>query len=338
MVSQLLNGGLPVSDNNPLPEEILPFPGLSERLDFFELLRRLERDGGLPVRLGSSREKRVIDLEVIQPADLAFASREVVEVRQQPARKGKSAALTIYCRHFGLFAPYGPLPIHVTEYARQEWLNLHNRSFQEFVALLSQRMAIWHYRAWSQLHVALGHERPLDDPFLHRINQLSGTTRQVAGDPHVERLRTRFAGAWLPGRMSWRALTLMLNHYFSLPVTLTPRSARWTEGDNSHQRLGRLGQTRIGGRFYDIQHAAQIRLGPVASPDYLTWQPGGTRLHALLAICRDYVGHQVLFDIDLHIATRPEMASRLGQGRLGRDGWLKTGNHIYKQNVFKQAY
>ncbi|HEY3982433.1 type VI secretion system baseplate subunit TssG [Cedecea sp.] len=313
------------------------FPGLSNQLNFFELLRRLERDGRLGVRPGSARERQVIGLEVIQPADLAFAPREVVSVTQRPARNAEPPSLVVVCRHFGMFAPYGPLPIHVTEHARQEMLTLNNRAFQEFIALLSQRLAVWHYRAWAQTNVALGHERQRENAFLHRINQLSGVCDTGAGNIHVKRLRSRFAGAWLPGRTGWATLQQMLQHYFAVPITIQGRHPRWMLGDEARQRMGKLGQTRLGRRFYDTEHAARITLGPLGPPDYLCWQSGSERLAALLAICRDYAGQQILFDVDLHIINRPDMSSRLGQTRLSRDGWLKAESSTYKQNVFQQS-
>ncbi|HHB1427586.1 TPA: type VI secretion system baseplate subunit TssG [Serratia odorifera] len=322
----------------PTAEAAPAFPGLSNRLDFFELLRRLERDGGLRARLGSPNERAELDLRVIQPADLSFAPREVVSVTQEQAA-GERPALLVTCRHFGMFAPYGPLPLHVTEHARQEMLSLRNRAFQEFTGLFSQRLAVWHYRAWAQMSVALGHDRPQSNAFLQRVSQMSGVHQSVAANEHVQRLRARFAGAYLPGRLGLQPLGRLLADYFRLPVAITPRVARWIDdGEGSaRQKMGVLGRTRVGRRFFDIQHTARIRLGPLPSPDYQAYQPGGARLAALLAICRDYVGQQILFDVDLDIITQPEMSGRLGQARLSKDGWLKVGRGRYRQNVFQQS-
>jgi len=318
-----------------MPEK--PFPGISNQLNFFELLRRLERDSELAVRLGSARERQAIELQIIQPADLAFAPREVVSVTQRRARGGKPPALTLICRHFGMFAPYGPLPIHVTEHARQEMLTLNSRAFQEFLALLSQRLAVWHYRAWAQMNVALGHERLRDNAFLHRIHQLSGVDECGTTDTHIKQLRACYAGAWLPGRRGWSELQRMLRHYLSVPLAIQARHARWMRGDKALQRMARLGETRLGKQFYDAEHAAKIVLSPLGASDYLAWQPGSEKLAILLAICRDYTGHQVLFDIELQIATRQEMSAHLGHARLNRDSWLKAANGIYTQNVFQQS-
>ncbi|HEI8864702.1 TPA: type VI secretion system baseplate subunit TssG [Serratia odorifera] len=321
-----------------MPDPAPAFRGLSNRLDFFELLRRLERDGGLCARVGSVGERAEIDLRVIQPADLSFAPREVVSVEQERP-DGRQPRLVVTCRHFGMFAPYGPLPIHMTEHARQENLSLRNRAFEEFTSLFSQRLAIWHYRAWAQMNVALGHDRPQNNAFLQRVSQISGTHQAVAANEHVQRLRTCFAGAYLPGRMGLQSLRRLLTDYFRLPVSIIPRFARWIDDGEGgiRQKMGILGRTRVGRRFFDAQHTARITLGPLPAPHYQAYQPGGERLAALLAICRDYVGQQILFDVALDIITQPEMSGRLGQARLSKDGWLKAGHGLYTQEVFQQT-
>jgi len=322
----------------PQDEAIRPFPGLSNRLDFFELLRRLERDGELGVRLGDPGERSAVDLRIVQPADMAFAPREVVGVEQYQ-QAGRPRSVVINCRHFGLFAPYGPLPVHVTEHARLEWLNRRNSAFQAFMALLSQRLAVLHYRAWAQLNVALSHERPGGNAFLGHLHHLSGVQEYVPENEHVRRVRTRFAGAYLPDRRGLKSLGLILTHYFDLPCRLTPRFARWIDdGEGAvRQRMARLGQTRVGQRFYDTQHSIKIKVGPLTASDYPAFQPGGERLAALLAICRNYVGSQLMFDVDLVINTHEEMSAQLGRAKLSQNGWLKTRQGYYTQKVFQQS-
>ncbi|MHC9060926.1 type VI secretion system baseplate subunit TssG [Pantoea sp. y20] len=321
----------------PKSEENRLFPGLSNRLDFFELLRRLERDGELGVRLGDPGERNAIDLHIVQPADMAFASREVADVDQYH-QTGRPRSVVVTCRHFGLFAPYGPLPIHVTEHARLEWLNRRNSAFQEFTALLSQRLAVLHYRAWAQLNVALGHERRGSNAFLRHIHHLSGIQEAIPENEHVRLVRTRFAGAYLPDRRGLRTLNHILTNYFDLPCRLMPRFARWIDdGEGAvRQRMAKLGQTRVGRRFYDMQHSIKIEVGPLTASEYPGFQPGGEKLAALLAICRNYVGSQLMFDVDLVINTHKEMSARLGSGKLSRNGWLKTRQGFYTQTVFQQ--
>lgn len=87
---------------------------------------------------------------------MGFASREIASIVQRPTQ------VLIQARHFGMFAPYGPLPIHVTEHARTEVIARRNQAFQQFVGIVSQRFAVLHYRAWAQLKAMIGHDHDDD--------------------------------------------------------------------------------------------------------------------------------------------------------------------------------
>lgn len=308
--------------------------GLSNRQDFFELLRRIERAQPDAPRLGGGNDRSHDRLSIIQPADLAFASREVVDVEQKPPQ------VIIRARHFGMFAPYGPLPIHVTEHARSEDIAKRNKAFQQFVSIMSQRFAVLHYRAWSQLHTMVGHDH--DDqknPFLCHLWQAVGMTPVVGTSRHVQRLRTAYGGAYLPGRRSLRQLQKILAAYFIVPVQITPRHAQWVDDGKQTdiQIMGVLGKTRVGRRFFDAQYGAYIEIGPLPSSQYQQYQRGSVRLQALVNICHDFMSHQLVLDISLLIVTEPDMAMQLGNKCLSKDGWLKPKAGTYKQRVYQSA-
>ncbi|KRW62600.1 type VI secretion system baseplate subunit TssG [Pseudomonas sp. TTU2014-080ASC] len=320
--------------DSPDKSPALKIQGLSNRQDFFELLRRIERAQPDAPRLGVSNDRSHERLNITQPADLAFASREVVDVEQKPPK------VIIKARHFGMFAPYGPLPIHVTEHARSEDIAKRNKAFQQFVSIMSQRFAVLHYRAWSQLNTMAGHDH--DDqknPFLCRLWQAVGVTPGVGTNPHVQRLRAAYGGAYLPGRRSLRQLQKILAAYFLVPVQITPRHAQWVNDgkQTGNQKLGALGKTRVGSRFFDAQYGAHIDIGPLPSSQYQQYQRGSVRLQALVNICHDFMCHQLVLDISLLIHTEPEMAMQLGNKRLSKDGWLKPKTGTYKQQVYQSA-
>lgn len=311
--------------------------GLSASQDFFELLRRVERASPHQPRLGTSGARSQRQLRIVQPADMAFAPREVADVRQRLSDSSGGPQVTIYCRHFGLFAPYGPLPIYVTEHARNESLAKRNQAFQDFASLLSQRMAILHYRAWAQLKVTVGHDRAEANAFLQHIQQIAGVTSKQGLNPHVARVRSLFPGAYLPGRGSLPKLQEILTHYFSVPVHLKPHKGLWIDDSRNteNQRLGRLGTTRIGQRFFDIQHSLAVNIGPVSEPEYRHYQRGSERLHTLVHLCHDFVRHRMVLDVNLLIQTSPSMACRLGAGNLSRHCWLKPGSALRIQPLYR---
>lgn len=311
--------------------------GLSASQDFFELLRRIERASPHEPRLGTSGVRSHRRLSIVQPADMAFAPREVADVRQQLNEPGDEPQVTITCRHFGLFAPYGPLPIHVTEQARNELLAKRNRAFQDFASILSQRMAILHYRAWAQLNVAVGHDRTTANPFLHHIRQIAGVSAQQPLNPHIVRVRTLFPGAYLPGQGSLWKLQEILQHYFSVPIHLIPHKGLWIDDARytENQRMGKLGTTRMGRRFFDVQHSLVVNIGPVSDPEYLNYQRGSERLKTLVHLCHDFVRHRMILDVNVLIQTSPHMACHLGKGNLSRHCWLKPGSALRIQPLYR---
>ncbi|WP_130835782.1 type VI secretion system baseplate subunit TssG [[Erwinia] mediterraneensis] len=314
-----------------MPEKSPFVAGLSASQDFFELLRRIDRAVPTRSRLGTTGDGSHRYLRIVQLADMSFAPREVVDVRQTPA------PLTLCCRHFGLFAPYGPLPIHMTEHARHELLARRNPAFQDLAALLSQRMAILHYRAWAQLHVSVGHDRSQHNPFLSHLRQLAGLPPGITHNKHIQRVRQAFPGAFLPGRGSLRHLQALLTHYFALPVSLIAGRGLWIDAACSQdsQRMGKLGVTRLGRRFFDVQHSLVVNIGPVSVRDYHCFQRGSERLQALVHICHDAVRYRKVLEIHLLIQTSPEMAAHLGQVRPGRNGWLKPRSALIDQRLYR---
>lgn len=309
--------------------------GLSPDVAFFELLRRIERSPSQGIRLRDISHGSYGNLHIVQPADMSFAPGEVQAVEQKIHAISGQQQVIIVCRHFGLFAPYGPLPIHMTEHARHQRLLKRNTAFEHFISLLTQRLAVLHYRAWSNLHVALGYENPLGNAFMGRLQKINGFADLDSRFSDYQRVRNSVPAAFLPGRGNLKNLQQILVSYFSIPLTIIPRYPSWIEDpDNRHlQVLGRMGATRLGKRFFDCQHTVKLRIGPLAYPDYLDFQAGGRRLGALLAICRDFVSHQLLFNVELLMTTTPDLSAKLGRWHLGKSGWLKTNFSIYSQPI-----
>jgi type VI secretion system protein ImpH len=304
--------------------------GIASNQDFFELLRRIERAMSLHPLLGEPNDHSYRYLKLVQPADLSFAPREVASVQQ-------ATRLTIMARHFGLFAPYGPLPIHITEFARGEWLTLRNDAYQDFIAILSQRFALLHYRAWGQMHTMIGHDRqPHANRFQRHLRQLVGVTESDSRLAQISHLRQAYPGVYLPGRGSLRQLQRMLSHYFDVAIQINARQPHWV-GDGQHQQyqvMGHLGQTRAGKRFFDVQHGIQLVIGPLRCPDYQDFQRDSTRLKVLVAVCNDFTGQRLVLTVKLLIHTDAAMACKLGRFRLSHSGWLRPGTGIHSQTVY----
>ena len=61
--------------------------------------------------------------------------------------------------------PNGPLPLHVTEYARDRLRNADDRTMARFFDLFHHRMLMLFYRVWASGRPTVNHDRPATDRF-----------------------------------------------------------------------------------------------------------------------------------------------------------------------------
>jgi type VI secretion system protein ImpH len=311
-------------------------PTLSVRQDFHELMRRIDRATPDAPRLGERADLDRKRIDIRQPADFGFASREVSSLRQTPIDGEGNVTIQLELRHFGPFAPYGPMPVDVTEYARDASLGDRQRAFEDFVNLPVARLAVLYYRAWGQLKECVCYDRS-GNAFLARLSSTVAATTYAPRRSYLRVLRHAFPGVYLRGAASLPQLESVLERYFATGIRVAPRVAGWIEpkpGDTRNQaHLGRarIGELRIGRRFYDAQHRIGITVGPLAAPDYLDWQGNADRLVQLEDTVRDFVGQRVVCRVALSIRTEPGMAMRLSNARIGRTTWLRPGRGMYRQ-------
>ncbi|MFM8218907.1 MAG: type VI secretion system baseplate subunit TssG, partial [Planctomycetaceae bacterium] len=85
------------------------------RFDFYHILRQIECQNRQLPRLGTSASPRKDPVRLGQDPALIFAASTFSSVRP-PLAGGSAPRLAV--SFFGLFGPNGPLPLHLTEYAR----------------------------------------------------------------------------------------------------------------------------------------------------------------------------------------------------------------------------
>lgn len=141
-------------------------PALSlpaEAMDFFELMRRLERAGG---RFAAGGRPDAEPARLGQTVQLAFATQDIAHWR--PASDAAPARVRVV--NFGLLGPEGPMPLHLTRWVfdrlSQRWFSdheagaTHDTTFVDFANLLQHRMIGLFYRAWADSRPAVQVERP----------------------------------------------------------------------------------------------------------------------------------------------------------------------------------
>ncbi|MFO6248765.1 type VI secretion system baseplate subunit TssG, partial [Pseudomonas aeruginosa] len=138
--------------------------------DFFQALRRIECESPQLPRLGHSVRLADDPLRLGQKPDCTFAPSTLASVSQA----GTAAVPRLDQFFFGLTGPNGPLPLHLTEYARERQRNVNDATFKRFMDVFHHRLLTLFYRAWAEARPEISHDRIDDDYWSARLAALSG--------------------------------------------------------------------------------------------------------------------------------------------------------------------
>jgi len=296
------------------------------RYDFYHTLRRLECLHDQQPRWG--RALRPVDepVRLGQDPDLSFAIAPLSSFSMNGARPPR-----LQVRLFGLFGPNGPLPIHLTEYARERLRHADDPTFCRFVDIFHHRFMALFYRAWAQAQPAVNHDRPTDDRFKVYIGAFVGmapaTLRDRDSVPDLAKLF--HVGALIRHVRNVDGLTQILRHFFRVPVRIEEFVGHWMSlGARERTCLSSdtaiLGSGAVlGARVWDRQHKFRIHLGPLTLEQYESFLPGTTTLKKLVDWIRQYLCFELDWDVQLSLAAGAVPRLRLGGGqRLGWTSWL----------------
>lgn len=300
----------PIASGQPrLPTSLPVGAGL------FRWLRHVEA-AGTNLLEGESNSLRT---SIRQPAALSFAPREVVAVRGHATPDDACVELTV--RHFGFFAPYGPLPIRTTESALEQQISGSGPLLEDFINLFTTRPAIYFYRAWSQLAPVPSHERG-DDRFAARLASAVGLG--TAAHAIVRRARLAFGGLYVRPTRSARDLAHVITAILGWAAKVTTCvTGRIEVARTNLPARARLGSAMLGTCGFDAEHHIHIdiEVEEVATLDQ--WHASSTHARELQILVDDYLDARKIFDIDLIAPCSHAAFAQLGQARLGRRGWLK---------------
>lgn len=308
--------------------------------NFFELMRRIDSMGP---NLSSSHEmqKRLPKgVRLMQPALLQFSSSEISKVSFERLDSFDEAQVQIQIelRNFGMFAPYGPLPIHITEHAWVEKRFERNEAFEQFINLLSSNMTWLYYKAWSAMHPVLCFER-IGRPFVSRLNglvQIESSSLDLR-HPSVNACRMANPGVYLNVQRPLAALQRILATHFQVKSSVRPRRGRWFQTQHPACVPVQVGRWRLGRRVWDVQQTIDIEIGPVEAHNFQLWQRRSDRIKAVDAIVRDYTQARVDFAIHVLVKVCPELAVKVGIAQLGVNTWLKP-SHAIKRLTVHEAF
>lgn len=309
------------------------------RYDFFHALRLIEALHPQQPRLGQARRPGDEPVRLGQAADLSFAASSLSKVDLND-RLGKPR---VEVRFFGLFGPNGPLPLHLTAYARERKLNRGDETFSRFADWFHHRLLLLFYRAWAQGQPTASLDRPGDDRFATYVATLLGNggaewQRRDAAPDHA---RLAFAGLLSRQVRNADGLATLLSGFLGMAVRIEQFAGRWMAlPEAERSRIGRrsaqrrlstaqLGASAVLGRtVFDRQHHFRIHIGGLTLQAFESLLPVGSAMPPLLALVNQYVGLEFGWDLQLQLQPAQRPPIRLGrQGRLGWTTWLGAPRH-----------
>ena len=129
----------------------------------------------------------------------------------------------------------------------------------------------------------------------------------------------------------------MIEGYFGVPTQILEFIAHWMRipaGDRVRLGEGSLNgclgsDTVIGERVWQRQDKFRIILGPLSLDRYEAFLPSGKSFDALVAVVRNYVGLEYLWEVNLILEKKEKPVTCLGKsGALGWTSWLQTENQL----------
>ncbi|SDK16444.1 type VI secretion system protein ImpH [Pseudomonas delhiensis] len=297
------------------------------RHDLFQLLRRLDAQGGSPWRLGRAPYPRDEPLRLGQEASMSFASSTLAAVKPRPG--SPLHELSIFS--FGLFGPNGPLPLHLTEYVRERVQHHGDRSLQDFCDLFHHRLILLFYRAWADAQPTVSLDRAEQRNFDRYLACLIGLGPDATPrDSLPSHAKYALAGHLARQCRDAEGLEKVLRHYFGLPLRLVENCPTWLPIEaaeraqlSAGRQVARLGEAMLLGLArLDLQHGFCIELGPLEMADYQAFLPGAARTGELRDWVRQYLGLEFFWQLRLLLRCDQVQGASLGDGaRLGLSSW-----------------
>jgi len=301
------------------------------KFDFYQALRRLEcAHAGRP-RIGHSQRPVDDPIRLGQEPSLGFAPASIASFT--PGQGGLPGRLNV--NFFGLLGPNGPLPLHLTEHARDRLRNFHDPTFSRFLDIFHHRLLSLFYRAWARVQPAVNYDRPAEDRFALYVGSTFGLGMPSLRDrdrlPDLAKLH--YAGHLACPTRHREGLQGMLSGFFRLPVEIEEFVGQWLElRDIDLCRLGAskgisaLGRSiTVGSRTWECQQKFRIVFGPLDLEQYRSLLPGRENLGRLIALVRNYIGRELDWDVQLILRREEVPPLRLGgTAELGRTTWLSS--------------
>ena len=297
----------------------------------FFAMRVLEAQLADTPRFGESRRPRQDKVRFGQDPDLGFPHSTIADFEQQTA----NAPAKLSNLFFGFFGPHGPLPLHLTEYARSRKINNNDPTFAAFADMLMHRLMGLLYRAWVRGQPAAAFDRGDNSEIESKIAALGGHlgTHQRRRDSMPDLAKRHYAGLMSAGPKNAEGLVAVVNGFFSVKVELEEFVGDWLNLEPTDRwalgGAGGLGETTcIGDRVWSNASKFRLRIGPLPLEEYKQFLPGTPALGRLRSIVRNYIGDELDWDVNLVLRGQDVPQAQLGAStQLGLTSWVGSEDH-----------
>lgn len=316
--------------------------------NFFQLMRRIEALTPQLAPLGLAARPADEPVRLAQDVSLTFAAAPLAALTQTGAH-GHTGAPRVVQHFFGFLGPNGPLPLHLTEFARERLLHHGDAGFSRLLDMLLHRFLLLFYRAWSQGRQTNCLDRPDGDRLAFYVGSLLGLGGDACRrrDAVSDHAKLHFAGLLNMQTRPQAALEAIATAVLQVPVCVEPFCGHWMKleqdertvlvapgaianSDAQAQRgawktnaLGLGHGAVLGGYVWDRQHKFRLAIGPLTLSQYETLLPGGAALPTLVALVRQHLNRELAWDARLVLRAADVPPLQLGDyGRLGYSAWL----------------
>ena len=299
--------------------------------DFFQAVRLLQARFRQRPRIGASLSPTQDPVRFAQGPSLAFPP-STLERLQTDTPLGVPR---LFVNFFGLMGPNGPLPLHLTEYARERERHHADRTIASFINLFNHRLLCFFFRAWAASQKVVDLDRPDDQSYPAYIGSLFGLGLESLQDRDAvpDWSKLYFSGRLACQTRNAAGLEAILEEYFEIKADVQTFRGRWM--DLPHDSLCKLGDTSetgslglttiVGSRVWDCQLSFRLRLGPMSFADYERLLPNGASFQRLKHWVLNYSAQHFFWDAQLVLRAREVPDIALGKsGRLDWTTWLKT--------------
>ncbi len=298
------------------------------RFDFYQALRLLECAFDDAPRLGKSVRLADEPVRLSQEPSLKFAPATLAGF--EPTENPKHNKLSVH--FFGLCGPNGALPLHLTEYVRDRIRHHDDNTFAAFSDVFHHRLLSLFYRAWADAQPTVQYDRPDSDRFSVYVGSLFGigmpTLRDRDAFPDLAKMY--YAGRFACQTRHPEGLREMLADFFGVPVKIEEFIGEWIElPQDCRFQLGLQPESAtlgvactLGSHVWDCQQKFRISVGPVDWDSFVRLLPGGASLERLTALVKNYLGDELLWDMNLVLQQEETPSWQLGQGQLGQTIWM----------------